>query len=132
MQPTNARINRRDAKDAESRERNWIARSVVLAAVCTLVCLSGASAAETEALREVGVAKIDITPDYPVRLSGYAVRKSESEGIAQHLWARAVALGGDREKVAILITVDNCGVPYSVIRIATRSEEHTSELQSRF
>ena len=80
----------------------------------SFVCVCGASGAEKEALRQVGVAKIDITPDYPVRLSGYAVRKSESEGIAQHLWARAVAIGGDREKVAILITVDNCGVPYHV------------------
>lgn len=54
---------------------------------------------------------MDITPDYPVRLSGYAARKTESEGVAQRLWAKALALGSDREKPAVLICVENCGVP---------------------
>jgi hypothetical protein len=62
----------------------------------------------------VGVAKIDITPDYPVRLAGYASRNSESEGIAQHLWAKALAIGHSKEDAAVLITVDNCGVPAQV------------------
>lgn len=63
----------------------------------------------------MGVAKIDITPNYPVRLTGYAARKTESEGVAEHLFARALAIGTDEEKPAVLITVDNCGVP-GVIR----------------
>jgi len=46
-----------------------------------------------------------------VRLSGYAARKTESEGVAQRLWAKALALGSDREKPAVLICVENCGVP---------------------
>ncbi len=65
-------------------------------------------------LRPVGVARVDITPDYPVRLAGYAVRKSESNGVAQHLFAKALAIGSDKEKPAVLITVDNCGVPSNV------------------
>src|SRR5215813_14304322 len=67
-----------------------------------------------ESLTEIGVAKIDITPDYPIRLCGYAVRKKESEGVAQHLWAKALAIGSDKEGPAILITVDNTGVPASI------------------
>lgn len=43
----------------------------------------------------VGVAKVDITPDQPVRMYGYRVRKTESEGIAGRLKASAMALGGD-------------------------------------
>ncbi len=73
-----------------------------------------ATAAETETLRQIGVAGVDITPDYPVRLSGYAVRKGESEGVAQHIWAKALAIGSDAEHPAILITVENCGVPAGV------------------
>jgi putative membrane-bound dehydrogenase-like protein len=65
-------------------------------------------------LIEIGVAKIDITPDYPIRLCGYAVRRKESEGIAQHLWAKALAIGSDKEGPAILITIDNTGVPASI------------------
>jgi hypothetical protein len=62
----------------------------------------------------VGVAKVDITPDYPIRLTGYAARKTESAGVAQRIWARALAIGSDREGPAILLTVDNCGVPANV------------------
>lgn len=60
----------------------------------------------------MGVARINITPDYPIRLTGYAARKTESEGVVQQLWAKALAFGAD--KPAILITVDNCGVPANV------------------
>lgn len=62
-------------------------------------------------LRLVGVAQIDITPGYPIRLNGYLVRKTESQGVAQRLHAKALAIGSDSERPAILLTVDNCMVP---------------------
>src|SRR5437773_11634201 len=43
----------------------------------------------------VGVAQIDVSPDYPIRLTGYAVRKTESQGVEQRLWAKALAIGSD-------------------------------------
>ena len=43
----------------------------------------------------VGAAVVDITPDYPIRMVGYESRKTESEGIASRLKARALAIGGD-------------------------------------
>jgi len=61
--------------------------------------------------RQIGVAKIDVTPSYPVRLAGYAVRTRESEGVSQHLWAKALVIGTDAEKPVVLVSVDNCGVP---------------------
>src|SRR5258706_2460777 len=79
----------------------------------SLLFLCRASAAEKEFF-QVGVARIDITPTYPIRLSGYAVRKKESEGALQHLWAKALAIGSNKEHPAILITVDNTGVPAAV------------------
>jgi putative membrane-bound dehydrogenase-like protein len=68
----------------------------------------------------VGAARVDITPAYPIRLTGYAVRKTESEGIEQRLWAKALAIGGDEEQPAILMTVDNCGVSAQVIEEVAR------------
>lgn len=64
-----------------------------------------------ESFRQIGVAKTDITPDYPIRLSGYAVRKTESEGVEQRLWAKALAIGSDKEGPAILLMVESTGVP---------------------
>ena len=67
----------------------------------------------------VGVAKIDITPAYPVRLSGFGFRRAESEGITQRIWAKALVI--DDGQPAVLLTVDNLGVPaYLVKEVAAR------------
>src|SRR5947207_15304994 len=69
----------------------------------------------------VGVAKVDITPAYPVRLSGFAGRRTESEGVTQRIWAKALAIQGKGQPPAVLITVDNLGVPaYMVEEVARR------------
>src|SRR3954454_11972814 len=62
----------------------------------------------------VGVASADITPSYPIRLCGYASRKRESAGVAHRLIAKALAIGSDKDGPAILLTVDNTGVPKSI------------------
>jgi len=63
----------------------------------------------------VGVAKVDITPEYPVRMYGYAARKTESEGVAGRLMAKALAIGPDEgEGPAVLVTVDNGAVPVDI------------------
>ena len=67
--------------------------------------------AEKENLIEVGVAKIDITPDYPIRLNGYGSRRTESEGIIQRIYAKALAIGSDDDGPVVMITVENCGLP---------------------
>lgn len=58
-----------------------------------------------------GAAREDITPDYPVRLSGYGGRTVESEGVSQRIWAKALAFGKEERDTAVLVTVDNLGVP---------------------
>jgi hypothetical protein len=91
---------------------DWFVRMSTLVTLCAVAL--PALAAEKGQFQTVGAARIDVTPDYPVRLTGYASRKTESEGVAQHLWAKALAFGTDKEQPAILITVDNCRVPANV------------------
>ncbi|HUT89413.1 MAG TPA: neutral/alkaline non-lysosomal ceramidase N-terminal domain-containing protein [Thermoguttaceae bacterium] len=63
----------------------------------------------------VGVGKVDITPQTPVRMYGYASRKTESEGIAGRLKASALAIGGDEgDGPAVLLSVDCGAVPPDV------------------
>ena len=71
-------------------------------AVLAFALLPAVAAADTYS---VGVAQVDVTPTYPVRLSGFGFRRSESEGVTQKIWAKALAVG-DREP-AVLITADN-------------------------
>lgn len=72
------------------------------------------SAAAADTARLVGVAQVDVTPDYPVRLNGYGGRRTESEGIEQRIRAKALAFGSDAEGPFVLLTVDNCGVPETI------------------
>ncbi|MEO8763513.1 MAG: neutral/alkaline non-lysosomal ceramidase N-terminal domain-containing protein [Ginsengibacter sp.] len=60
---------------------------------------------------EVGVARVDITPERPIRLAGYGARsKSESDGILQRLEAKAMAFGSDAQHPSVLVTIDLVGV----------------------
>ncbi|MEP7257172.1 MAG: neutral/alkaline non-lysosomal ceramidase N-terminal domain-containing protein [Flavitalea sp.] len=61
---------------------------------------------------DVGVAHIDITPDGPILLAGYGERKTESEGVLQPLYAKALAFGNDAQGVSVLITVDLIGIQW--------------------
>jgi hypothetical protein len=65
---------------------------------------------------QVGVAKIDVTPSEPIRLTGYAVRKTNSAGVEQKLWAKALAVGNDVRNASLLMTLDNCGIAESTYR----------------
>lgn len=78
----------------------------------TFLFIPGLSfAAETAQHTPVGVARIDITPDFPVRLAGYAGRTEEANEVAERLWGKALAIGGDEkagEGPAVLIMLESC------------------------
>lgn len=64
---------------------------------------------------EVGVASIDITPEGPIRLAGYGARsKTESTGVIQKLYAKAMAFGSDADNTSVLITVDLVGITWPI------------------
>ena len=63
---------------------------------------------------QAGAASVDITPDYPIRLSGFGSRRTESEGVRQQIWAKALALKFAGDAPALLMSVDNLGIPDSV------------------
>src|SRR5688500_14148938 len=52
--------------------------------------------ASTARAHAVGVASVDITPDYNVRLNGFGHRKSESEGVTAKIYAKALAFRDDK------------------------------------
>jgi hypothetical protein len=86
------------------------ARLVVLCVAFVAAVGSRASAAPAgdSAGLKAGAAKIDITPEKPVTLSGYASRKNLSTGVHDPLSARAVAfeVGGKR---LVLVATDIIG-----------------------
>jgi putative membrane-bound dehydrogenase-like protein len=63
----------------------------------------------------VGVAKIDITPQYPIRLNGFGFRREECEGITQPIFAKALAIGWKEDETIILFTIDSTGIREAMI-----------------
>lgn len=61
-----------------------------------------------------GAAQVDITPNYPILMNGYLHRPQESAGVLLPIHATALALGSDAQTPALLIAVDNCGLPSQV------------------
>src|SRR6476619_896890 len=89
--------------------RRVLAVGLVVALFCTD---TNRTAPAEETGRRIGVATVDTTPDYNVRLNGFGNRRSESEGVTHKIYAKSLAIddGGERG-LTLLITVDNLGVP---------------------
>jgi neutral ceramidase len=86
----------------------------VCVALMALACASAPRSGNSPPAAELipaGVARVDITPEEPIRLTGYGNRVAPSEGVEGRLWAKALALGGDGPDVSVLITADLIAVP---------------------
>lgn len=88
----------------------WFARSIVLVAL--LMATTGRAA--DAPVVDIGLAREDITPAFPVRMTGYGNRLTEAEGAEQQLWAKAMAIGNDAQLPVVVITVDNLGIPAAI------------------
>lgn len=92
-----------------------------LIAALLLVCLAAGSlscasagptrSGSSSSALQAGVSAIDITPEEPIRLTGYGSRTSLTNDVRQRLWAKALAFSDARRSPAVLITTDLIGVP---------------------
>src|SRR5437660_942536 len=78
--------------------------------IALLLFASPAPAADAGGWK-AGAAKVNITPDQLMWLSGYADRKSPAEGTLHPLFARALALEDPAGRRAVLVAVDLVGIP---------------------
>ena len=87
---------------------------------CLILVSSRSGAQKNDAAGEmidIGIARVDITPESPIRLAGYASReKTESEGVMHRLSAKALAFGNDKQGPSLFITVDLVGIPGHITR----------------
>lgn len=60
----------------------------------------------TAAAWKAGLARVDITPEGPVMMAGYASRDHASEGVRQHLFAKALAIEDDTGRRSVMVTFD--------------------------
>lgn len=74
---------------------------------------SSAQAKQQKTL-EVGVGRVDITPERSIRLTGYSERDMAFDSVYHQLWGKALAFGTADHGYSILITVDLLGIPGSI------------------
>ena len=60
---------------------------------------------------QAGAAAIDITPDGRVWMAGYGSRNKPSEGVAQRIYAKALAIEDNANGRTVIVTLDLVGVP---------------------
>jgi hypothetical protein len=82
-------------------------------AVLTAITASFAQNSEP-AVFKAGVAKAIITPEPGLWLAGYAGRNKPSEGKANDLYAKALALEDARGTRLVLVTLDVIGLPHDL------------------
>ena len=79
-------------------------RAGALGGVLSLMLAIALGAAETTVA--VGGAKVDITPELPIRLAGYQSRLAEATRVEASLSARALAIGSDADGPVVIVTAD--------------------------
>jgi hypothetical protein len=83
----------------------------------------GAAAAAAPGWK-AGVAKVKITPERPMWLSGYAGRDKPAEGTLHELWAKALALEDSSGRRVVMVTADLVGVDRNLsLRFRARVQE---------
>lgn len=95
-----------------------------LAAILVLVPVISAVADGWQA----GVARVNITPQQSMWMSGYAARDRPADGKLTDLWAKALVLKDARDRVAVLVTLDLVGIDRERSREVCRRVEEQFDL----
>jgi len=108
------------------RNRYSLTTALAIVALLATCCVRPARGASEPTDYEVGLARIDITPETPIRLSGFASRLTESTGVRAPIYARAMAMrSAEGGEPVVLITVDSLCIP------AYLREEVAARLRSK-
>jgi len=68
-----------------------------------------------------GLSKVDITPKYPIRLSGYGSRSESTEQIATPLHIRCLALENQANEIHLILSVESIGLPGEMTHQVTKA-----------
>ena len=97
--------------------------SVAVAIIALFVWIAGLGDSATPATPaakspqwKAGTARVSITPQKPIWMTGFGSRTKPSEGVLQELHARALALEDDYGNRAVLVATDILGFPAAVAK----------------
>jgi neutral ceramidase len=92
------------------RTRSRLARLLLLSAIALCVMSFGSACLAADDAWKVGVAKVNITPEQPLWMAGYAARTKPAAGKMTDLWAKALVLQPSAGQTVVLVTLDLVGI----------------------
>jgi neutral ceramidase len=95
----------------------------LLLALCQLV-----PAVSDDRLWKAGVARVNISPELPIWLSGYGGRNKPAQDKLDELWAKAIVLEDADGRRAVLVTMDLVGIDRELSREVCRRIEERFKL----
>jgi len=102
-------------------------RDMKAIALCVVAVMGLAGVVMGEEMSwKAGVARVRITPDKAIWMTGYGSRVKVSEGVAHELYAKALALRDEAGKAGVIVCADLLGWP------AGTSQRIASEIERRF
>ena len=84
---------------------------LLLCILISATLVSAAAPKPSATVWKAGAARVDLTPDDPVWMGGYAGRKKPSEGFAQRIYAKALAIEDTSGKPFVFVTLDLVSIP---------------------
>src|SRR5438046_1111819 len=81
-----------------------------------------------EALWRAGVARVNITPELPIWLSGYGGRNKPAAEKLDDLWAKALVLEDAKQHRAVIVTIDLVGIDRELSQAVCRRLEEQFKL----
>ncbi len=88
--------------------------SLLFAVVLAMTSLLNVATSSAASDWKAGVARVKITPEKLMWMSGYGSRTSPAEGTVLDLWAKALVFEDPAGERALLITLDLVGIPRDV------------------
>jgi hypothetical protein len=85
-----------------------------------LVSCCGASGQESKSVWKAGAAKVSITPEKMMWMSGYGSRDKPAEGKLTELWAKALVVEDPTGKRGVLVTMDLVGISRDLAQAVCR------------
>src|SRR5687767_11791921 len=86
-------------------------RVFILAVLSVGAAINSPALAQSSVPWKAGAAAVVITPKEALWMAGYASRNKPSEGAAQDLYAKALALEDDQGGRLVIVTLDLVGIP---------------------
>jgi hypothetical protein len=84
--------------------------------ICAASRVTANDAASPSGTYHVGVSKVEITPEYPIRLNGFGFRREESKGVSQPIFARGLAISTSADEAPlVLLAIDSLGVRMDMV-----------------